>query len=377
MIAYTIPIWKAFSSRYYSVKWLDSWKQCYTFRMITAAKTGKYNAWILTSRTWDIHELGRFYDTFNKASLSLLLFLCHINDLPLAVSSQVRLFADDCLLYRKIEQQEDHTILQQDLIELEKWASKWGMRFNAKKCYIMSINNKSSHFYSLCNHILQQVSENPYLGITLTENLKWNSQITKTTKKANSSLAFLRRNLRSFPLDCRKSAYTTLVRSLLDYGSIIWDPYLKQDIDKLERVQRQAARFITGDYKTREEGCVTRMLETLELSSLEQRRSFNRLVFMYKVVEGLVPAIPVDDFLKQQKPKRLIRPRKYSDHISKNIVDRHSVNNNRCFVIENCKTEQLKQSFFVRTVVEWNQLDTEVVRAETVESFRDALTRCY
>ena len=56
-------------------------------------------------------------------------------------------------------------------------------------------------------------------------------------------------------------------------------------------VQRQAARFITGDYKTREEGCVTRMLETLELSSLEQRR---RLVFIIKVVEGLVPAIPPD-----------------------------------------------------------------------------------
>ena len=100
------------------------------------------------------------------------------------------------------------------------------------------------------NHILQQVSENPYLGITLTENLKWNSQITKTTKKANSTLVFLRQNLRSFPLDCRKSAYTTLVRSLLDYGSIIWDPYLKQDIDKLERVQRRAACLITGDYKT-------------------------------------------------------------------------------------------------------------------------------
>ena len=83
-----------------------------------------------------------------------------------------------------------------------------------------------------------------------------------------------------------------------------------------------------------------------------------------------MPAIPVDDFLKPQKPKRHISPRKYSDHISKNIEDRHSVNNNRCFVIENCKTEQLKQSFFVRTVV-------EVVRAETVKSFRDALTRCY
>ena len=122
--------------------------------------------------------------------------------------------------------------------------------------------------------------------------------------------------------------------------------FLSIDIDKLERVLRQAARFITGDYKTREEGCVTRMLETLELSSLEQRRSINRLVFMFKVVEGLVPAIPPDDFLKPQKPKRQIKSKKYTDYISKNLVDRHSVNNNRCFVIETCKTEQLKHSFF-------------------------------
>ena len=161
------------------------------------------------------------------------------------------------------------------------------MRFNSKKCYVMRINNKSSHFYSLCGHILQQVNENPYLEITLTENLKRTSQITKTTKK-HSTLAFLRRNLRSFPLDCRKSAYTTLVRTLLDYGSIIWDPYLKQYIDKIERVQRQAARFINGDYKTRED---------------------------------------------------------------------------RCFVVETCKTEQLKQLFFCENCVEWNHLDTEVVRA--------------
>ena len=89
------------------------------------------------------------------------------------------------------------------------------------------------------------------------------------------------------------------------------------------------------------------MLETLELSSSEQRRSINRLVFMYKLVEGLVPAIPADDFLKPQKPKRQIRSRKYTDYISKNLVDRHSVNNDRCFVVETCKNEQLKQSFFV------------------------------
>ena len=126
--------------------------------------------------------------------LGPLLFLCHINDLPDSVSSSVRLFADDCLLYRTIKTQEDHLKLQNDLISLEKWASKWGMRFNAKKCCTLSINNKSSRFYTLDNHILQQVSENPYLGITLSEDLKWKPHIQKISKKANSTMSFLRRN---------------------------------------------------------------------------------------------------------------------------------------------------------------------------------------
>ena len=72
--------------------------------------------------------------------LGPLLFLCHINDLPDSVKSTVRLFADDCLLYRNIKTQRDHTLLQQDLVSLEKWAKDWGMRFNAKKCYTLSIN---------------------------------------------------------------------------------------------------------------------------------------------------------------------------------------------------------------------------------------------
>ena len=96
-------------------------------------------------------------------------------------------------------------------------------------------------------------------------------------------------------------------------------------------------------------------------------------VIMFKVVEGLVPAIPPDDFLKPQEPKRQIKSKKYKDYISKNLVDRHSVNNNKCFVTENCKTEQLKQSFFARTVVEWNHLDTEIVHAK--KDFKDSLQR--
>ena len=54
--------------------------------------------------------------------LGPLLFLCHINDLPDAVKSTVRLFADDCLLYRSIRNMDDHLALERDLQQLETWA---------------------------------------------------------------------------------------------------------------------------------------------------------------------------------------------------------------------------------------------------------------
>ena len=101
--------------------------------------------------------------------LGPLLFLCHINDLPLAVDSTVRLFADDCLLYRDIKSFDDHVKLQSDLDKLEQWSVKWGMRFNAKKCYILSIRQSSSFFYQLDNSILKQVPHNPYLGLQIQE----------------------------------------------------------------------------------------------------------------------------------------------------------------------------------------------------------------
>ena len=95
--------------------------------------------------------------------LGPLLFLCHINDLPCSVSSQIRLFADDCLLYRNINSHSDHLSLQKDLDSLQTWAENWGMKFNATKCYLMSIHSTkqpSVFEYSLNKH-LKKVQDNP------------------------------------------------------------------------------------------------------------------------------------------------------------------------------------------------------------------------
>ena len=75
--------------------------------------------------------------------LGPLLFLVHINDLPDCVKSSVRLFADDCLLFRPIRCLADRLALRKDLQQLEKWATINGMSFNANKCYILSVGKKT------------------------------------------------------------------------------------------------------------------------------------------------------------------------------------------------------------------------------------------
>jgi hypothetical protein len=91
--------------------------------------------------------------------LGSLLFLIHINDLPEVVSSQVRLFADDFLLDRKIRSLQDQLQLQKDLKSLESWASTWEMKLNSIKCYKMTIHRSTkpkNYTYSLDNHLLER-----------------------------------------------------------------------------------------------------------------------------------------------------------------------------------------------------------------------------
>ena len=240
------------------------------------------------------------------------------------------------------------------------------MRFNAKKCYILSIKQKSSKLYSLNGHILEQVKNDPYLGLQISEDMKWSTHINNTAKKASSTLGFLSRNLKYSPKTCKKTAYITLVRSIMDYGDIIWDPYLKTDVDWLERIKHQAARFITGDYKTREPGCITKMFIDLELPTVEKRRTAQRVICMFKVVEGVVPAISPSDFVTKTRPKRLLKSRQYSDFISQNIVENSVINTSKGLVYQRANTEPFKNSFFIKTVYQ-----------STLESFKTALQHSY
>ena len=186
------------------------------------------------------------------------------------MTQEIRLFADDCVCYREIKSTEDTVKPQQDIDRLGCWARKWGMRFQPIKCNIMQITRKRikkiNASYNLEGTVLDNVENSKYLGITITNGLKWNTHASNICTKANRTLGFLRRNLSACT---QESAYKGQVRPVLEYGSSVWDPSCILLQEELEKVQKRTARFVTGNY-IYETGSMTGILEQLKWESLKK-----------------------------------------------------------------------------------------------------------
>ena len=164
------------------------------------------------------------------SDLGPVLFLIFINDLPDNIRSSVRLFADDCVLYRNINSLTDCQILQEDLNNLAQWETDWQMKFNVAKCHSMRVTrhlrSNQIHFnYSLYQQTLEQVRSAKYLGLTITDYLEWGQHISEISCKATKTLGFLWRNLALASRHTKEVAYKTLVRPQLEYAAPIWHPY--------------------------------------------------------------------------------------------------------------------------------------------------------
>ena len=295
------------------------------------------------------------FDVPQGTVLGPLLFFTYINDLPSTVSSQVRLFADECLLYRPIKCRADQEQLQRDLSALQDWADRWGMCFNPSKCSVLRVSRpkyKNLEFeYTLKGETLVNVSSTPYLDVCLSETLEWEAHINRITSKANSTLGFLRRNLKACPPKLSETAYFSLVRSSLKYSSAVWDPFRQKYIDKLEKNQRSAARIVTQNY--RQTTSVTSLIQNLGWTDLKTRRKNSRLVSMFKILNELVE-IPIND--------RLIP------------TDRRTRGgHNQAYKHLRANTTLGQNSFWHRTIPDWNSLPAPAIQSKTAAAFKNQL----
>ena len=179
---------------------------------------------------------------------------------------------------------------------------------------------------------------------------KRTDHIAATTKKAENARAFLARNISQCSQDVKKLCYTTLVRPILEYASDVWDPHQANNIYSLERVQRRAARFITGNYDR--QASVSAMLKTIELPTLRERRAISKLTTFYKGINGLLD-IPTSHLYPSS-----------TQSTRGNLLKQH---------LPSYRLERTKSSFYPDSIRLWNGLPTEVVEAPSLESFRSRL----
>ena len=186
--------------------------------------------------------------------------------------------------------------------------------------------------YHLHDCTLESVPSAKYLGVTISEDLKWSEYISSITKKTNQTLGFLKRNIRVHNKDLKSTAYKTLVRPQLEYASTVWSPHTDLDINKLESLQRRDARWVTGEYQYT--SSVSTMLQDLIWRSLDQRRIDSRLALLYKVTYDLVAISDSEYLIRNTRPSSRNHLMVYPQIIT--LKDFY------------------KYTFFSRTIIYWN-----------------------
>ena len=226
------------------------------------------------------------------------------------------------------------------------------MEFNPSKCQVINVSWSKKPFksrYYLHGQELESVDSAKYLGVTISKGLSWNSHIEIS---ANRTLGFVKRNIKTKNQEIRTIAYNTLFKPQVEYALAVWSPYMKENLNKIEILQRRAARWVCNDYSPY--SSVTDMLSNLERWSHELRRYDSCILMFYKIVYGLV-AIPVSPYFERPMVQTPHHPLAY-----KQI--RTSVS-------------YYYYSFFPMTVFLWNRLPADLALDSDLDSFKSGVSK--
>ena len=138
-------------------------------------------------------------------------------------------------------------ILREDLRRMFRWSQDWQMLFNLEKCAVMHMGKRNQELsYEMGGKVLNVSEDERDLRVIMHKSAKPSRQCAEASKKANSTLGMIRRTIVTRDKDTILRLYKSLVRPELEYCIKVWSSYLKQDMEKLEKVQRRATKMIQG-----------------------------------------------------------------------------------------------------------------------------------
>ena len=293
--------------------------------------------------------------------LGPLLFIIFINDLPDVCNalSKIFLFADDAKLYKCISDISDCEQLNKSCQEVFDWSEKWCMKLNIEKCKVLTIKrSKNDHFnYGFTNSnddlVLQNVDSMKDLGVIIDCELNFELHISEKVTKAYQTLGILRQNFSDADKFTFLLLYKTMVRSHLEYASSVWNPYKATQIMNLEKVQKRATKLIKSckhmSYKER--------LNYLNLPTLKFRRLRGDMIEIFKILNGYYDdsIVPV---------------------LHRNFNSRTRGNSLK-LLHTRTKLDIRKYSFCSRVIGFWNSLPDNIVKASSINSFKNGLDKLW
>lgn len=290
--------------------------------------------------------------------LGPVLFIIYINDMPDVLTSVCKIFADDSKIYRSIQDPSDQDSIQEDLLHLCDWSEKWLLQFSFPKCKVIQYGQvKYEYTYQMKNQQDEFINipleeEEKDLGITFEKTLKFNKHVLSVVNRCNKLIGLVKRTFQYMNKDLFLQLYKSLIRSIIDYGIIVWYPITKKNIQLIENIQRRATRIVpelkglTYDHRIRE----------LNLPTLLYRRQRYDLIQIFKIINR-IDDIDSSKFFT------------FNDNITRGHIFRLEK--------KHVNKSLRSNSFPLRCINSWNDLPENIVCCTSVESFKTALDKLW
>ena len=288
------------------------------------------------------------------------LFLIFINDITYVVRHcKIRMFADDtCLIIEVDNREETAELINEDLESINVWSKQWLVNFSASKTKSLIVSTKHDSAnnppVTLNGQLIDEVKAHTYLGVKISHNLRWNVHINdislKARKKLNAMMQF------KYKLDRRslQTMYDSFVRPTMEYAQVVWGGTYDSDMAKLERIQVDALRVITG--ATARSNIVNLYRDT-DYETFQQRTNNAMLTTMYKIVHGIAPQYLCILLERNEN------------------VGRYNLRRQLPIKVPLCRLELYKRSFFPHVINLWNSLSANVRELPTTDKLKHYLKK--
>ena len=241
--------------------------------------------------------------------LGPILFLIYLSDIGENIKADIKTYVDDSKVKQRINKEEDVENMQDDLEMLYDWGIKNNMKFNGTKFQLMRygknqlLKENTIYFTPNMEEPIESFSTLRDLGVMMSEDANFDDHIEHVCKKTRQKMGWLLRTFRCRNNDFMKHTFNSLVRPHIDYCSQLWMPNQCQQMEKVENLLKQFTAKIPW---LREESYWQR-LKILKMNSEERRMERYRIIYTWKVLEGLVPNCGIEKIQTGENSNRRCR----------------------------------------------------------------------